>query len=385
MRDHGYIPFALPDVGDAEADAVSEAIRSGWITSGPSMRAFEEEFCEFVGPQVQAVAVNSATAGMHLALEALDLKAGDEVIVPTWTFTATAEVVRHAGATPVIVDIDPATLNISIEAVATALTPRTRAVMPVHMAGLPVDVRALSEVVGEGVSIVEDAAHALPAVGPDEHVGDCRFSTACVFSFYATKTVTTGEGGMITTRNAALADRARVMRLHGIDRDAFDRYTSQRPAWFYDVIAAGYKYNMSDMAAAMGRVQLRRAEEMRKRREWIAQSYINAFQSLPVTLPADVPAGQVHAWHLFVLRLLEDGPVDRQEFIARMAARQVATSVHFIPLHEHTYWRAFSPNPETTLPNAVAQSPWAVSLPLSSRLSDDQVQRVIEAVTDSLR
>lgn len=385
MSADSFIPFALPDVGEAEARGVADAIISGWITSGPVMRSFEHEFAEYVGDGASAVAVNSATAGMHLALEALGIGPGDEVIVPTWTFTATAEVVRHVGARPVIVDVEADSLNISIGAVAQALTPRTKAVMPVHMAGLPVDVRALRETLPADVHVVEDAAHAMPAVGPDEHVGDCRYSSACVFSFYATKTLTTGEGGMLTTRDEVIADRSRIMRLHGIDRDAFDRYTSNRPSWFYDVVAAGFKYNMSDMAAAMGRVQLRRADEMRKRRAWIAQTYMNAFRELPVQLPVTVPHGQVHAWHLFVLRLTDEGPVGRDDFIQRMTSRRVATSVHFIPLHSHSYWRSLVEDPERTLPNAVAQAPKAVSIPLSSRMTDEQVERVIDAVTDSLR
>lgn len=349
------------------------------------MRAFEREFALSIGNGARAVAVNSATAGMHLALEALGIGPGDEVILPTWTFTATAEVVRHVGATPLIVDVESGSLNIDIEAVSQALTTRTRAVMPVHMAGLPADMRALKEELPDQVHIVEDAAHAMPAVGPDEHVGDCNFSSACVFSFYATKTLTTGEGGMLTTRDEDVADRARIMRLHGIDRDAFDRYTSDRPSWYYDVVAAGFKYNMSDMAAAMGRVQLRRAEDMRKRRAWIAQTYMNALGELPVQLPVDVPNGQVHAWHLFILRLTDETPVDREEFIQRMTSRGVATSVHFIPLHSHSYWRKYVEDPDRTLPNAVAQAPKAVSIPLSSRMTDEQVERVIDAVTESLR
>jgi dTDP-4-amino-4,6-dideoxygalactose transaminase len=348
------------------------------------MASFETEFADYHGAAIEAVALNSATSGLHLAIEALNLTAGDEVIVPTWTFTATAEVVQYVGATPVIVDIEPDTLNLSLGSVEAALTPRTRAIIPVHFAGLPLDTRALRALVGDRIHIVEDAAHAMPSIGPDEQVGACSFSDACVFSFYATKTLTTGEGGMLTTRDADIAARARVMRLHGIDRDAFDRYTATGASWFYDVIAAGFKYNMSDVAAAMGRVQLRRTDEMLKRRTLIAQAYYAAFQDLDVQLPVDAPQGQQHAWHLFVVRLPESG-VERATFIQRMHDRGVATSVHFIPLHEHTHWKGLVSDPQTSLPNAVANSQRAVSLPLSSRLTDSQVEQVIEAVVASTR
>ncbi len=379
-----YIPFALPDVGEPEAEAVAEAVRSGWITSGPSTARFEREFSERIGGGHATLALNSATSGLHLALEALKLGPGDEVVVPTWTFTATAEVVQYVGATPVIVDVEPDSLNLSLEAVEAAMTPRTRAVVPVHFAGLPLDTRALRSLVGPRVHIVEDAAHALPAIGPDEHIGACNYSDACVFSFYATKTLTTGEGGMLTTRDADLAARARVMRLHGIDRDAFDRYTAEGASWFYDIVAAGFKYNMSDIAAAMGRVQLRRTDEMLKRRTLVAQAYYSAFQDLPLQLPVDAPDGQQHAWHLFVLRLPEGGP-DRRTFIQRMRENGVATSVHFIPLHEHTHWKGLVTDPQQSLPNAVANSKRSVSLPLSSRLTDCQVEQIVDAVVASVK
>ena len=381
MADPSFIPFALPDVGDAEAEAVAATIRSGWVTSGPTMRAFEDDFVDFVGGAVEAVAVNSATAGLHLALEAIGVGPGDEVIVPTWTFTATAEVVRYLGATPVIVDVEPDTLNIDLNAVAGAVTPATRAVIPVHFAGLPVDLRALRAAVGApDIRIIEDAAHALPASGPDGFVGTAAASDAAVFSFYATKTITTGEGGMITTRDPDVAARCRVMRLHGIDRDAFDRYTSDKPSWAYDVVAPGYKYNMPDTAAAMGRVQLARSHQMRLRRQKIAERYATQFADLPVQLPASAPAGCVHSWHLYVVRLRDGGP-GRDDFIRAMSEWGIGTSVHFIPLHEHSYWRRFVPDVDSSLPVAVSEGPRAVSLPIYSGMTDDQVGRVCEAVT----
>lgn len=372
------VPFALPDITEAEIEAVTGAIRSGWVTSGPEMVAFEREFAAHVGGQVEAVAVNSATAGLHLALEACGVGPGDEVIVPTWTFTATAEVVRYLGSTPVLVDVDPVTLNIDLPSVAEALTPATKAVIPVHLAGLGVDLKALRTIVGPGVRIIEDAAHALPTITAGARVGDCQHSDVAVFSFYATKTITTGEGGMITTRDPSIAARARVMRLHGIDRNAFDRYRSDKPSWFYDVVAAGFKYNLADPAAAMGRVQLRRSAGMHARRQELAEHYLDSLAGLAVRTPTRPPVGDTHAWHLFILRITSDAPVDRDGFISAMAREGVGTSVHFIPLHRHTIWRASLGLASHTFPHASEQFDQVVSLPLFSSMTDEQAQRVIE-------
>lgn len=375
------IPFALPDVGDAEAWAVAKAINSGWITSGPTMDAFENEFTMHMGGEVASVAVGSATAGLHLALEAVGIGPGDEVIVPTWTFTATAEVVRYLGATPVIVDVETETLNIDIEATSQAVSPRTRAVLPVHLAGLPVDLIQLKAALGQtDIKIIEDAAHALPALGTTGLVGNCQVSDAAVFSFYATKPVTTGEGGMITTRDCAIADRARVMRLHGIDRSVFDRYTSTKPAWVYDVVAPGFKYNMPDTAAAMGRVQLSRSCQMHSRRQEIAERYLQEFSDLPLQLPPRAPDGQIHSWHLFIIRVDPDAGTSRDEFVSSLSARGIGTSVHYIPLHEHTYWRSFVGDARATLPNAIRAAPNVVSLPIYSKLTDDEVDLIIATV-----
>ncbi len=373
------VPFALPDITEAEVEAVARAVQSGWVTSGPEMVAFEEEFAKYVGGEVEAVALNSATAGLHLALEACGIGPGDEVIVPTWTFTATAEVVRYVGAQPVLVDVESDTLNIDLERVADALTPHTRAVIPVHFAGLGVDMRALREVVGAEVRIIEDAAHALPTVAGGVMVGECRYSDAAVFSFYATKTITTGEGGMLTTRDPEIAARARIMRLHGIDRDAFNRYRSDKPAWFYDVVAAGFKYNLTDPAAAMGRAQLARSDGMQRRRQELAMSYLQACEQLPVVSPSNSAPGDTHAWHLFVLRLPPGGKVDRDKFISAMSDEGVGTSVHFIPLHKHSVWQRELGLDPNEYPNADAQFSRAVSLPIFSSMSDAQHGHVVSA------
>ena len=379
-EDDDFLPFALPDIGEAEIQAVAEAMWSGWLTTGPQAKAFEREFGDVLGGEVQAVAVNSATAGLHLALEALGVGPGDEVIVPTWTFTATAEVVRYLGADPVIVDVDPVTLNIDLGAAEGAITPRTRAVMPVHFAGLAVDRQGIARLARDhGLRVVEDAAHAFPTVSSGELIGTGS-SDAVVFSFYATKTMTTGEGGMIVTADEQIAARVRTMRLHGISRDVFGRYRSTAPSWQYEVVAPGYKYNLTDPAAAMGRVQLRRSGKMRDKRAAIAARYHEAFAGLPLQLPADAPEGDSHAWHLYVIRMTADASVARDEFIAEMAKAGVGCSVHFIPLHMHPYWREQCRLLDDQFPVATAEFARVVSLPIFSKMTDAQVDRVVEAV-----
>lgn len=389
MNDIGHVPeflpYSRPDIGDAEIDAVAEAMRSGWLTTGPVAAAFESEFASFVGGGVHALAVNSATAGLHLALEALGVSDGDEVVLPTWTFTATAEVVRYLGATPVIVDIDPETLNIDIAALREAVGPRTRAIIVVHMAGLSVDMAAVREVLaGTDIKVIEDAAHALPSETAGIMVGSVQHSDAAVFSFYANKTMTTGEGGMVTTRDAAVASRIRTMRLHGIDRDVFDRYSAKTPSWKYDIVAPGYKYNMTDPAAALGRVQLSRVQEMRDQRAAIAGQYLKEMAGLPLILPQAGSPEDQHAWHLFIVRLTPQAPVARDTFINQLNDLGIGTSVHFIPLHRHTYWRDSLKLRTEDYPVAEAQYAGAVSLPIFSLMSVTDVNRVVEAVTGSL-
>lgn len=380
----GFIPYAKPDVGEAEIAAVAEVLRSGWLTTGPTAAAFEQEFAAALGGDVESLAVNSATAGLHLALEALGVGPGDEVIVPTWTFTATAEVVRYLGAVPVVVDVDPSTLNIDVTAMAAAVTSKTKAVIVVHVGGHAIDMRTVRAALPPEVKVVEDAAHAFPARSAGVTVGSTAQSDAAVFSFYANKTMTTGEGGMVTTTNRDVAKRIRVMRLHGIDRDVFDRYRSAKPAWFYDVVAPGFKYNLSDPAAAIGRVQLQRAHAMRDRRAQIATAYTERLTGLPLELPLCADARDLHAWHIFMVRLERDAPVDRDAFVRSMAEAQVGTSVHFIPLHRHTYWRTSLELAAAAYPVAEDVFPRVVSLPIFSRMSDEEVDRVVAAVKGSL-
>ena len=379
-----FLPFARPDIGDAEIAAVTEAMRSGWVTTGPVTRQFEQNLVDYLGGGLQGVAVNSATAGLHLALEALSIGPGDEVIAPTLTFTATVEVVRYLEADAVLVDVDPVTLNIDPEKIRAAITPRTKAIMPVHYGGLACDMDAILAIAQEhGLKVVEDAAHALPTTWRGALVGQLQ-SDVTVFSFYANKTITTGEGGMAVTRDAALAQRMRVMRLHGMNRDAFDRFTSKTPAWYYEVVAPGFKYNMTDVAAAMGVQQLARLPQFVQRREQLAQRYHAALAGLPLILPATAPAGDVHAWHLYVVRLAPQARIGRDALIQGLSDRGIGTSVHYVPLHRHPYWRdRYQLTPEQ-FPHADAAYQAMVSLPLFTAMGDADQERVIAALHELL-
>lgn len=379
------LPFAMPDIGEAEIAAVTAALRSGWLSAGPLVPEFERAFAERCGVGVTAVAVNSATAGLHLALEAIGIGPGMEVLVPTWTFTATAEVVRHLGAQPVLVDVEPGTLHIDLALAEQQITARTAAILPVHFAGLAVPPSGLAELASTyRIAVVEDAAHAFPAASEGVPVG-AGPSAATVFSFYATKPITTGEGGMLVTRDPAIASRARTMRLHGFSRDCFDRYRNDRPAWRYDVVAAGFKYNLTDPAAAMGLVQLDRAEAMRQRREQIAARYRAGLDDLPLDLPAATAPDQLHSWHLFVVRLHPDAPVGRDAFIEEMSRLGVSCSVHFIPLHMQPFWRESLGLRDEMFPVASREFARVVSLPVYSTMTDDQVDQVITAAAKVLR
>ncbi len=379
-----FLPFCLPDVGEEEIAEVCDTMRAGWLTTGPKTRQFEQEFEQFVGSGVHALAVNSATSGLHLALEASGVKPGDQVITTTYTFTATAEVIRYLGAHPVFVDVNEDTLNIDPSGFDAAITQRTKAIVPVHFAGLSCDMAAiLSTAEQRGLKVIEDAAHALPATSGRRPIGSLE-SDATVFSFYATKTLATGEGGMIVTRNRELASRCRVMRLHGIDRDAFDRYTSETPSWFYSVVAPGFKYNMTDIAAAIGIHQLRKQIRFQRRRQELAHRYSEELRDLPLRLPACAPPGDMHAWHLYVVRLTDDASISRDEFMSGMAAAGIGTSVHFIPLHLHPYWRdTYGLCPEQ-FRNATKAFQHVVSLPLYSRMTDADQDRAICAARSIL-
>jgi dTDP-4-amino-4,6-dideoxygalactose transaminase len=393
MTSPQFLPFALPEIGEEEIAEVVDTLRSGWVTTGPKARQFEQAFVQYLtGGQsdadhgnLQAIAVNSATAGLHLALEALGIGPGDEVITTTHTFTATAEVARYLGADVKLVDIDPATLNIDTAALEAAITPRTKCLMPVHYAGLSVDMDAIHAIAHKhGLKVVEDAAHALPTTWQGQLIGLGR-SDAVVFSFYANKTMTTGEGGMLVTRDAELAARAKVMRLHGINRDAFDRFTAKVPSWYYEIVAPGFKYNLTDIAAAMGLHQLKRIDGFQARREQIATRFDQALADLPLVLPPrPLRPGDLHAWHLYVVRLSDEASVTRDQFIESLFNDGIGVSVHYIPLHLHPYWKErYDLRPEQ-FPHSQKAFERMVSLPLYTRMTDADVERVITAVRNAL-
>lgn len=394
MSTQPFLPFALPEIGEEEIQEVANCLRSGWLTTGPKTRQFETDFEAMLnaagggvaaGNQpVQAIAVNSATAGLHLALEAIGIGQGDEVIVPTHTFTATAEVVRYLGADPVFVDVLPGTLNIDPALVRAAITNKTKAIMPVHFAGLAADMSAIVSIAQEhGLKVVEDAAHALPCVVNGVAVGNLQ-TDAAVFSFYANKTITTGEGGMVVSRNPQIIKRCKTMRLHGINRDVFDRFTSKAPSWYYEVVAPGFKYNLTDLASAMGIHQLKKAELFRAKRQAIVDQYNAAFENLPVVLPQGAAANGLHSWHLYILRLSDQCPLTRDQFVEALYAQGIGCSVHYIPLHLQPYWRDTYKLKTEHFPVSQKAYERMVSIPLYSKMTQSEIDRVIQAVQSIL-
>lgn len=379
------VPFFRPSIGEAEIAEVVDCLRNGWLTTGPKTRAFEEAFAAHIGGNVEAVAVNSATAALHLAVEAIGIGPGDEVIVPTMTFTATAEVVRYMGATPVLVDCGPGSFNIGVEAIAAAITPATKAVMPVHFAGLPCDmsaIRALAD--AHGLKIIDDAAHALPAHHRGTHIG-ADFADATAFSFYANKTMTTGEGGMLVTRDPEIAARARVMRLHGISRDVFDRFTNVKAGWQYDIVAPGYKYNLTDIAAAMGLHQLKRVDEFLAARTHLCDRYDAALAGTGLILPEHAAPGDLHSRHLYIVRAPDGAAYTRDTIIAGLKDRGIGTSVHYEPLHRKSYWAESLGADPAAFPNADAIGTSCVSLPLYMAMTDAEQDYVIAALLAIVR
>ncbi|MEO8468051.1 MAG: DegT/DnrJ/EryC1/StrS aminotransferase family protein [Chloroflexota bacterium] len=380
------IPFHRPSITALERDAVMEVLDSGWLTTGERSMAFEEVVASAVGTR-HAVAVNSATAALHLALEALHVGPDDEVVVPTYTFAACGEVVRYMGARPRLADVDARTLNLTVETVEAQVRPSTKAIIVVHFGGLMADVEGITALASSrGIAVLEDAAHALPASRKGRAAGS--IGTAGALSFYATKTVTTGEGGMLVTDDDAIADRARVMRLHGISRDAWKRYTSAG-SWYYEIEDAGFKYNMTDLAAAIGIVQLERAESMRRARERIADRYASTIGSSAfadeIELPAEPGPGEVHSWHLFPIRLRDGGADRRAAIIERLRDAGIGTSVHFIPLHLHPYYRRTYDYAAADLPVSTHEYEREISLPIYPDLMDAEVDRVVDALGEALR
>jgi dTDP-4-amino-4,6-dideoxygalactose transaminase len=384
---NNFLPFSIPDIGQEEINEVVDTLKSGWITTGEKTKLFERLFAQYIGNGVTALAVNSATAGLHLALEACGVTQGDEVIVPTLTFTATAEVVSYLGATPIFVDCDPTTLNIDIAQIEAKITKRTKAIIPVHFAGLACDMAKILAIAKQyNLRVVEDAAHTLPSKIDNVLIGQHK-SDAIVYSFYATKTITTGEGGMIVSSNLQIIERCKIMRLHGINRDAFDRYQSKTPSWYYEVVAPGYKYNLTDIASSIGICQLAKVDLFHNKRSQIAKYYQQHLAVLPLKLPPDVNNHNtdIHSWHLFVINLLPTAKITRDEFILHMSNAGIGTSVHFIPLHLQPYWKNKYNLAVTDFPNANEYYHTTVSLPLYTKMTIKDQQRVIDTIKQILR
>jgi dTDP-4-amino-4,6-dideoxygalactose transaminase len=377
-RSRDFIPFHAPDIGDAEINSVVETLHSGWLTTGLKVKRFEEEFSKYLGCR-HAVAVNSCTAALHLALDAIGVKEGDEVIVPTMTFAATAEVVLYFKAKPVLVDCEPNTLNLDLHKVEAAITSRTMAIIPVHFAGQPCDMAPILGIArAYGLKVIEDAAHALPASYQGKKIGTLGDITC--FSFYATKTITTGEGGMATTENAEWAQRMRMMSLHGISHDAWKRYTKEG-SWYYEILNPGFKYNLTDIAAAIGIEQLKKCSAYCESRKRIASVYNSCFGQLPqIQTPLCQPDIE-HAWHLYVIQLnLESLRLTRNEFVEVLREAGIGTSVHFIPLHVHPYYREKFGYKPGDFPNASSAFERIVSLPIYPKMSEGDVEHVAGSV-----
>ena len=387
------IPFHKPSLDESDIPGVVQVLREGWVTTGPRCREFEESFAQHLVPdfsdEIHCIAVNSGTAALHLGLEAVGVKAGDLVLTPSFTFTASAEVARYLGADPWFIDNEPGELVVKADAFIRAYEnlskkhrQRVKAILPVHYGGMPVDMEKLEEFcASEGLALVDDAAHALPARRGDKFIG--RFGDVTAFSFYATKTLCTGEGGMAVTRDGTLAQRMRTMRLHGISHDVFDRYHKANQ-WYYEVVEAGYKYNMSDIMAALGLSQLQRIDAFRERRAAIASAYTAAFAKVKgLVLPPEAEQGDLHAWHLYPLRI-KGGRAVRDALIVELGRRGIGTSVHFIPLHRQPYYRDHYQLRPEDFPHAEALFAQELSLPIYPAMDDGQVQRVIAEVVDSL-
>jgi dTDP-4-amino-4,6-dideoxygalactose transaminase len=382
------VPFHRPSIGPEEIEEVADTLRSGWLTAGPKTARFEQEFKSYVNA-AHALAVNSCTAGLHLALSALNIGPGQEVITTPLTFCATVNVILHVGATPVLADVRPDG-NIDPARIAERITPRTRAVIPVHLAGLPCDMDAIRELARRHeLCVVEDAAHAAGAFYKGTPIGSScpgeNVSDAVVFSFHPTKNLTTGEGGMVTTPSGPLADTMKLLCLHGISKNAWNRY-SDRGSWHYDVLLSGFKYNFTDIQAAIGIHQLRKLEHFLEVRRRYAALYREILADVEeIELPPDTVQGR-HAWHLYILRLnLGKLEIGRGEFIDAMKARGVGASVHFIPIPHHPFFLPYAREPRNRCPCAEALYPRLISAPLYPGMTEGQVEYAAQCVKEIAR
>lgn len=377
-----YLLFHKPFISEEEINEMVDTLRSGWLSMGPKTIKFEEEFNKYIGAK-KSVAVNSWTAAGHLTLEAFGIEKGDEVIVPTMTFPATAEIVCYFGAKPVIVDVDENTLNISLEEIEKAITPKTKAIIPVHYGGQPCDLDEIQQIAkAHNLKVLEDAAHSLPATYKGKKIG--TISDVTCFSFYATKTLSTGEGGMICTNDMEIAERCAIMRLHGINRDAWKRY-SESGSWYYEVVAPGYKYNFTDLQASLGLPQLKKVDMMWESRKSIASKYMEAFKDLDlITLPT-IKSDRESSWHLFPVRInLEMVSKNRAQIIEELKTNNVGVGVHFMPVHQHLYYSETFNLDDKNFPVASASFPRLMSLPIYPGMNENSIEKVITTVTEVL-
>lgn len=380
----GFLVFGAPDIQQEEIDEVTETLASGWLGTGPKVARFEQEFAAYKGLAADHVAaVNSCTAALHVSMIAAGIGPGDEVITTPMTFCATVNAIIHAGATPVLADVDPVTMNIDPDAVAASITPRTRAILPVHFAGRPCDMDALMALADRhGLRMIEDAAHAIETEYHGRKVG--TFGDFGCFSFYVTKNVATGEGGMVTARDEADIHRIKTLALHGMTKDAWHRF-GDKGFRHYQVVEAGFKYNMMDLQAAIGIHQLQRVEQGWQRRREIWNHYQEAFAALPVTRPADPEPNTRHGFHLYTLLIDEArSGMSRDAFMEAMTARRIGVGVHYLSLAEHPYYRERFGWRTADYPAADRIGCQTVSLPLSPKLTDDDVERVVSAVEEAL-
>src|SRR5262245_49789973 len=373
-----FIPFHRPAIDEDEIRSVVETLESAWVTAARVVKSFEDDFAHYVGSK-HAVAVNSGTAALQLALDAVGIREDDEVLVPTMTFAATAEVVLYFKAKPVLIDCQQDTFNIDTDQIEKSITAKTKAIIPVHIGGQACDMDRILEIASASdIRVIEDAAHALPSRFQGKMIG--TISDITCFSFYATKNITTGEGGMATTENLEWADRMRITGLHGISKDAWKRYTAEG-SWYYEILYPGFKYNLTDIAAAIGLEQLKKCTQFWEVRQRYAALYNEGFQDVPAIITPHVVPNIQHAWHLYIIQLdLEQLRIGRNEFISLLKEENIGTSVHFIPLHLHPYYRnTFKYLPED-FPTASAVFERIISLPIYPRMTEADVQHVIDTV-----
>ncbi|MGB5847084.1 MAG: DegT/DnrJ/EryC1/StrS family aminotransferase [Ignavibacteriaceae bacterium] len=377
-----FLLFHKPFISEEEVDEIVDTVRSGWLSMGPKTIRFENNFSEYIGVN-KSVAVSSWTAAGHLSLEAFGIKEGDEVIVPTMTFPATAEIVCYFKAKPVIVDVDEDTLNISLEAIEKAITPKTKAIIPVHYGGQPCDLDEIHAIANKhNIKVLEDAAHSLPAKYKGKKIG--TISDVTCFSFYATKTLSTGEGGMICTNDEEIAERVKIMRLHGINRDAWKRYT-ESGSWYYEVVAPGYKYNFTDLQASLGLPQLKKVDTMWNSRKRIAAKYTEALKDLDMIQLHTIKPDRDSSWHLFPIRLYLDRITkNRAQIINELREKKIGVGVHFMPVHQHLYYSETFNLSDAEYPVASAAFPRLMSLPIYPGMTDDNVDKVIDVLINIL-